>query len=134
MTTRHAACACGRLQMTLEGDPRIVSMCHCLECQRRTGSVFGVQAWFAPEQIAAVEGEARQYARVAASGRTVTFQFCSNCGSTISWRAEMRPDLVAVAVGAFADPQFSGPNVVLWERRRHDWLEPLAALPGQHSS
>ncbi len=134
MTIKHAACACGRLQMTLEGEPRLVSMCHCLACQRRTGSVYGVQAWFAPEQIAAVSGDASQYARVAESGKTVTYQFCRNCGSTISWRAEKRPDLVAVAVGAFADPEFSAPNVALWERRRHEWLASLADLPCEHSS
>ena len=104
-------------------------MCHCLDCQRRTGSVFGVQAWFAPEQITAVAGEASQYARVAESGRTVTYRFCPNCGSTLSWRAELRPDFVAVAVGAFADPKFSAPKVAVWERRRHDWLAPLASLP-----
>jgi hypothetical protein len=134
MTIRHAACACRRLQMTLEGEPRLVSMCHCLECQRRTGSAFGVQAWFAPEQIAEISGEASQYVRATDSGRTVAFQFCPHCGSTISWRAELRPDLVAVAVGAFADPKFVSPNVALWERRRHEWLAALADLPCQHSS
>ena len=134
MTMRNAACACRRLQMSLESEPRLVSMCHCLECQRRTGSAFGVQAWFAPEQVKAISGEASQYVRVAASGRTVTYRFCPNCGSTISWRAEARPDLVAVAVGAFADPEFAAPNVALWERRRHEWLGPLAALACEHSS
>jgi hypothetical protein len=120
--------------MSLAGEPRLVSMCHCLACQRRTGSAFGVQAWFAPEQIAEVAGEASQYVRVAEGGRTVTCRFCPNCGSTLSWRAEKRPDLVAVAVGAFADPKFAAPTVALWERRRHEWLAPLAALPCEHSS
>jgi hypothetical protein len=120
--------------MTLEGEPRLVSMCHCLACQRRTGSAFGVQAWFAPEQVNAIAGESSQYVRVAESGKTVTYRFCPNCGSTISWRAEKRPDLVAIAVGAFADPEFSAPNVALWERRRHEWLAPLSALACEHSS
>ncbi len=55
MTARHAACACGRLRVSCEGDPVRVSVCHCLECQRRTGSVFGVSARF-PKDRVAVEG------------------------------------------------------------------------------
>ena len=46
MTTRHASCSCGRLTVTTHGEPVRISMCHCHDCQRRTGSVFGVQARF----------------------------------------------------------------------------------------
>ena len=44
MTTRHAACSCGQLHLTIEGESARISMCHCLACQRRTGAVFGNQA------------------------------------------------------------------------------------------
>src|SRR5260370_14477634 len=40
MTTRRAACCCGQLHLTIEGEPSRISMCHCLECQRRTGAVW----------------------------------------------------------------------------------------------
>ena len=50
MTTRRAMCSCGKVQVACDGDPVRVSMCHCLECQRRTGSVFSSQAWFSREQ------------------------------------------------------------------------------------
>jgi hypothetical protein len=46
MPDREAACSCGQLQVTVRGDPVRVAMCHCLECQRRTGSTFGVQAFY----------------------------------------------------------------------------------------
>jgi hypothetical protein len=46
MTTRHAACNCGQLRLTIEGEPSRISMCHCLECQRRTGAVISNQARF----------------------------------------------------------------------------------------
>ncbi|MFN2470768.1 MAG: aldehyde-activating protein, partial [Gaiellaceae bacterium] len=39
MSNRHAACSCGQLRLTVEGEPVRVSICHCLACQRRTGSV-----------------------------------------------------------------------------------------------
>src|ERR1700722_7973744 len=41
MTTRRAACSCGQLHLTVDGEPSRVSMCNCLECQRRTGGVIG---------------------------------------------------------------------------------------------
>ena len=51
-TTRRAACSCGQLNLTIEGEPVRISMCHCLECQRRTGAVISNQARFRREQIA----------------------------------------------------------------------------------
>lgn len=51
MTTRRATCTCGQLGVDCEGDPVRVSVCHCLPCQQRTGSAFGVQARFARAQV-----------------------------------------------------------------------------------
>jgi hypothetical protein len=49
--TRRAACSCGQLHLSIEGEPVRISMCHCFECQRRTGAVLSNQARFAREQI-----------------------------------------------------------------------------------
>ena len=108
-------------------------MCHCLECQRRTGAVFGNQAWFEPHQIVAVSGTSTQYSRTGESGKSITFQFCPVCGSTVYWQAEAFPGLTAVAVGAFGDPAFAAPQHSVWERRRHKWLAAPGDLPIQHS-
>ena len=40
MQTRTASCSCGQLRIEVQGEPRGIGLCHCLECQRRTGSVF----------------------------------------------------------------------------------------------
>jgi hypothetical protein len=60
MTTRRAACSCGQLRLTIEGEPSRVSMCHCLECQRRTGAVISNQARFRREQITFAGGWLRR--------------------------------------------------------------------------
>jgi hypothetical protein len=109
------------LRLIRQGDPVRVSMCHCLECQRRTGSTFGVQAWFPREQVRLVTGADKRYAREADSGRVVTFYFCPECGSTVFWEPAQRPDLIAVAVGMFAAPDFERPSLSVWERRQHPW-------------
>jgi hypothetical protein len=69
VSARHAACSCKQLRLTVEGEPIRVSICHCLACQRRTGSVFGVQARFDAEQVT-TEGVSRQYIRVSDEGET----------------------------------------------------------------
>ena len=45
MLTRFAACVCGQLTASCSGDPAQVSLCHCLACQRRTGSTYGIAAF-----------------------------------------------------------------------------------------
>ena len=132
MTVRRAACCCGELEIVCEGEPVRISMCHCLECQRRTGAVFGSQAWFSRAQTT-VSGRPTQFTRRSVAGRLVTFRFCPRCGSTVYWEAEAFPGHIAVAVGAFADPTFPAPAYSGWEARRHHWVEPLGAMAIQHS-
>ena len=120
MATRDAACSCGQLQLTAEGDPIRISMCHCLECQRRTGSIFGVQARWPREQVK-LEGKATKYTRTGDSGGKADFYFCPACGSIVYWITPSQPDTVAIAVGAFADPTFPPPKFSVYESRRHPW-------------
>ncbi|WP_411781996.1 GFA family protein [Bradyrhizobium sp. UFLA01-814] len=119
--TRVATCACGQLRVTCQGEPLNVSLCHCLECQKRTGSTYGVAAFFARADVAA-QGEAREYSRIGGSGSTVVFRFCPNCGSSVYWEPGRAPDLIGVAVGAFADPDFPAPSQSVFTQRRHAWV------------
>jgi len=121
VSTRHAACSCRQLRLAVEGEPVRVSICHCLACQRRTGSVFGVQARFDAEQVT-IEGASRQYIRVSDDGEERVSHFCPDCGATVFFTDDASPGVVAVAVGAFADPSFPAPTRSVWEERRHSWL------------
>jgi hypothetical protein len=94
VSTRHAACSCEQLRLTVEGEPVRVSICHCLACQRRTGSVFGVQARFDAEQVT-IEGASRQYIRVSDEGEKCAFHFCPDCGATVFYAPETSPGIVA---------------------------------------
>ena len=121
MTTRTATCMCGQLSVTCEGEPVRISMCHCLECQKRPGSPFGVQARFRREQVT-VEGKATEFERVGDEGNCITLRFCPRCGSTVYWSLSGFPDVIAVAIGNFADPTFPAPCFSVYERRRHKWV------------
>jgi len=125
MGTRDATCSCGQLTAAVEGDPVRVSVCHCLACQRRTGSAFGFQARFPRERVR-MTGEAREYTRISDAGEARTFSFCPECGATVSYVVASMPDVIAIPVGAFADPGFPPPAFSVWESRRHDWVAPPA--------
>jgi len=126
---REAACSCGQFRVRLEGDPVLVSSCHCLACQRRTGTVFGSTSFFRRDQVVAIEGEHRAWAHTADSGRVLTFHFCPTCGSTVFWDRENAPDVVSVAVGAFADPAFPAPVRTVWTESMHGWLPFPDSIP-----
>src|SRR3974377_2145878 len=97
MTSRAASCSCGQLRLTCEGEPVRISICHCLECQKRTGSIFATQARF-PREAVTVEGGATEWTRRGDSGEAATFKFCPVCGSTVYWEPTGAPSLVYVAV------------------------------------
>jgi hypothetical protein len=120
MATREAACHCGQLHLEVEGDPFWVSICNCLACQRRTGSAFGMQAAFKPDQVS-VAGRLSDYARVSdeADSKEHVFHFCPDCGSTVFYR---EPDVTVVMVGSFADPSFPPPVESGYDHRRHPWI------------
>ena len=127
MATRDATCSCGRLRLTAEGDPIRISMCHCLACQRRTGSAFGIQARFASNQVR-VAGHSSVYVRTSDDGEERTFRFCPDCGATVFYTLPTAPDAVAVPIGAFADQAFPPPTVSVYEARQHPWLVTTAAM------
>jgi hypothetical protein len=123
MATRDAACHCGQLRLEVRGDPFAVSICHCLACQRRTGSAFGMQAGFKADEVQVV-GRFSDYARISdeADRKEHVFHFCPDCGSQVFYTEPTEPDLVVVSVGAFADPSFPPPTESGYDSRRHPWV------------
>ena len=130
MTIHHASCRCGQLSVSCEGEPARVSVCHCLDCQKRTGSAFSAQARW-PEERVQVSGEAREWVRIADSGRSATYRFCPECGSTVLYTNEGFPGLVAVPLGAFAGESADGgealpaPGHSVYEHRKKEWVAVL---------
>jgi len=120
MSTRTASCSCGQLRAEVIGEPVRVSVCHCLACQRRSGSVFAAQARF-PRQSVVITGQGKQFLRVGDEGTKTTFTFCPTCGATVFFEAE-GGESIAVPVGAFADPHFPKPSFSVYEERMHSWV------------
>jgi hypothetical protein len=109
------------LSAVTSADPDRVSVCHCLACQRRTGSVFGAQARF-PAKSVTLSGVSTQFIRVGDEGTRTLFNFCPTCGSTVYYLNEGRGEHIAIPVGAFAEPTFPAPTVSVYEERMHAWV------------
>ena len=122
MTNRAASCRCGQLRATVAGEPVRVSVCHCLNCKKRSGSAFALQARWPAEQVT-IEGRSGTFVKVADSGNSATYHFCPECGSDVYYENQGKFDgLVAIPLGAFDDPYFTSPKFSVWEHRRHDWV------------
>ena len=127
MTTHIASCRCGQLQATTSGDPVRLSVCHCLNCQKRSGSAFAAQARW-PRDRTGIAGESKTFVKVADSGNKATFHFCPECGSDVYYEIDGKfddkfNDLIAIPIGAFDDPFFLTPEYSVWESRKHRWVE-----------
>ena len=128
MNTRTASCSCGQLTLTTRAEPIRVSVCHCLACQRRTGSAFGAQARF-PRRSVTISGKSTEFVRVGDEGSKVTFSFCPKCGATVHYSVEgYDEENIAVPVGAFADPKFPVPSFSVYEEHMHSWVSPPAGV------
>jgi hypothetical protein len=101
-TLRTARCACRRASITLAGDPEQLGVCHCANCRRRTGSAFGISAYFARTAVRDQRGALTRFAfHHAGLQHEQERFFCSHCGSTLLWHISTLPQLVGVAGGCF---------------------------------
>ena len=139
MASRVAKCACGRVEVTVEGEPVQVYACHCDFCQRRSGSVFIASASFVEEQVTSITGETSCYNGLEVDGvgapgipGGINFRFCTVCGSSMYLDLIYPPTgqrVFAIALGCFADPSFPPPTSELNTKFRPPWLP---AIPGAH--
>ena len=132
MTRRIATCRCGQLQALCEGEPVRVSVCHCLACQRRSGSAFSAQARWPDAQVT-LTGERQDWSRTADSGNVVRYHFCPECGSTVAYTIDGWPGVTAVPLGCFADAELPPPGFSVYEHRKHSWVEIIGDAV-EHSS
>jgi hypothetical protein len=136
MTTQTARCGCGRVEITVQGEPGHTYACHCDFCQRRSGGVFIASATFAEDQVVSVTGETSCYNGLEVDGVEsfipggINYRFCSVCGSSIYFDLiypETGGRFFTIALGCFVDPVFPTPTTEFATKHRHPWVP---AIPG----
>jgi hypothetical protein len=127
-TERSGGCVCGAVRYVSVGEPERVTLCHCLWCQRRTGTAFGTEVVFKKERVLLSGIEASRYRHVSdESGRWLEIYFCPRCGTNLGLTLEAVPDIRSVPAGTYDDPAWLRPAQTkfrhVFTRSRRSWSE-----------
>ncbi len=127
---RTARCCCGDLFVKVVGQPKIHGVCHCKDCQARTGSAFGVSAYFDREQVISLPDHARCYfvdnlnwLKNHGERQEQERFFCNQCGTTLFWTVSTLSNMMGVAGGCFIDEPLPEPTYSMSESSKCQWLE-----------
>ena len=124
-------CHCGFITVEGEADPEKVSICHCTDCQTRTGSAFGMAVPI-PGETFRMTGQPTTYLKTTAdSGRPRLQAFCPKCGSSIysTTPGEGQQASYMVRVGILAQRDQLTPKRQNWFRSASSWVTNLDGVP-----
>jgi hypothetical protein len=123
-------CHCGEIAFEAEVNPAEVSICHCTDCQRLSGSAFRMSVPVRVEDFELLSGTPKFYVKVAESGNKRRQAFCGNCGTAIYACAVVRPTNYSLRVATITQCSDLAPKVQIWRRSRLAWVDAIAAMPG----
>ncbi|WP_085810670.1 GFA family protein [Sphingomonas sp. TZW2008] len=121
MIHRRATCQCGAAAIDCEGEPIRVSVCHCLNCQRRSGAPFAAQARFRDASVS-ITGNLAHWRRTSARGGVSDHHFCRTCGPTLFYHVAAEPGIVSIPIGGFGDAPLPPPVYSVYESRKRSWV------------
>ena len=122
-------CACGRLRYRMQSMPMFVHCCHCMDCQRQTGTAFVLNALIETDRVALQSGEVRPYVMPTDSGRPHTVFRCADCGTTVWSEYGGLKTLRFVRVGTLDDPRLLSPDVHIYVRSKLPWITLPEGVP-----
>jgi hypothetical protein len=126
-------CQCGSVRYVLTTEPIRVAACHCKECQRQSGSAFGMSMPVKRDGLT-VTGPTKKFSRIADSGNAVTGVFCADCGVRIYHALDTAQDVVALKPGTLDDTGWLQPSHFIWMKSAQGWVpvpDGVTALAGQ---
>lgn len=106
----EGGCLCGQVRYRFSGAPLLTAVCHCRDCQKQSGSAFGIVA-AVPGAAFELAGTVKVFENTGETGRRVERQFCPECGSPILSLIEPLPDLVLIKAGTLDDPSALAPSI-----------------------
>lgn len=126
-------CACGSVTLAIAGEPIATRQCWCRQCQQIAAGSPTNNAIFKSEDVA-ITGALAHNIWTAASGNTLSFQFCPACGTQVYAQSSARPHLKTVRLGAIDEPHGLAPQAIIWTDDAPAWavFDPaLEAWPQQ---
>jgi hypothetical protein len=121
---REGGCACERVRYRLKSDPLFVHCCHCLNCQRQTGSAFVINLLIETDRVEVLAGEPQPVEAPRDDGSTQLIFRCPACQTAV-FSEYGSPALRFVRGGTLDDPRSTEPDVHIYTRSKVGWV----ALP-----
>ena len=130
MTTAslEGGCACGEVRYRLASDPLFVHCCHCLNCQRQTGSAFVINLLIEADRVDLLAGEPQPISVERSGGKRQKIWRCPTCQVAV-FSEYGRPAMRFVRAGTLDDPSSVAPDVHIFTRSKLPWLELPEAAP-----
>jgi hypothetical protein len=120
---QEGGCQCGAVRYRLEGQPLALAVCHCRECQRQSGSAFGMSLIVPKESFRLLSGQPKTFSRAADSGGEVVCSFCADCGTRICHAPSKLTATVNVKPGTLDDTSWLEPGLHTWTKRKQPWVQ-----------
>ena len=119
--TREGGCSCGSVRYRLASDPLFVHCCHCLNCQRQTGSAFVINLMIEADRVDVIAGSPEPVEVPREGGGSQRIFRCPNCRVAV-FSEYGRPDLRYVRAGTLDQPTAVTPDVHIFTRSKVHWV------------
>ena len=118
---RDGGCACGALRYRLASEPMFIHCCHCLNCQRQTGSAFVINLLIEADRVEVVKGTAQPIEVPRDDGSVQRIFRCPRCQVAV-FSEYGRREVRFVRGGTLDDPTDITPDVHIFTRSKVGWV------------
>ena len=125
---REGGCACGEVRYRLKSDPLFTHCCHCLNCQRQTGSAFVINVLIETDRVELLAGDPRSVAVPRSGGKKQKIWRCPTCQVAL-FSQYTSPRIRFVRGGTLDDPASVAPDVHIFTRSRLPWVDLPDSVP-----
>jgi hypothetical protein len=125
---REGGCACGAVRYRLASDPLFVHCCHCLNCQRQTGSAFVVNLLIEADRVELLAGDPQPVDVPRDDGSSQRIFRCPVCKVAI-FSEYGRPEVRFVRGGTLDEPSSVSPDVHIYTRSKLGWVTLPESVP-----
>ena len=117
----EGGCSCGAVRYRLASEPLFVHCCHCLNCQRQTGSAFVVNVLIEADRVERLAGEPGAVEVPRDDGSTQRIYRCPDCKVAV-YSEYTRPEILFVRAGTLDVPSSVEPDVHIYTRSKLPWV------------
>jgi hypothetical protein len=125
---REGRCACGEVRYRLTSEPLFVHCCHCLNCQRQTGSAFVVNVLIEADLVELLAGDPQPVAVPREGGKKQKIWRCPTCQVAL-FSQYTSPRVRFVRAGTLDDPASVAPDVHIFTRSKLPWVTLPEGVP-----